>query len=190
MWLVPEPYRLSGAFYNGAMSGRIARILITVACGLLAVMWVYAFVFAPRESFNKIGDSAWQAKAEALCQVAEDQRFSMEDLTAMDPDDMAAMKVKADLVDRATDSLEAAINQIEKMKPADAKGQAIVPEWIADYRTYLSDRRAFAVALRTAIRRPFFAESEIGGVPVSEKIAKFARENNMRTCQPPYDLSV
>jgi hypothetical protein len=98
--------------------------------------------------------------------------------------------VKADLVDRATDSLEAAINQIEKMKPADAKGQAIVPEWIADYRTYLSDRRAFAVALRTAIRRPFFAESEIGGVPVSEKIAKFARENNMRTCQPPYDLSV
>lgn len=172
------------------MSSRIARVLITLACGLLAAMWVYAFIFAPRESFNKIGDVAWQAKAEGICQVAEDMRFGMEDLTAMDPNDTAALKVKASLVEKATDSLEDAIDQIEKMEPSDAKGQAIVPEWIRDYRIYISDRRAFAVALRTATRRPFFAESEIDGVPVSEKIAKFARENNMRTCQPPYDLSV
>lgn len=172
------------------MAGRISRILITSACALIAVMWVYAFIFAPRESINKIGDVAWQSRAEALCQVAQDQRFSMEDLTAMDPSDTAALKVKADLVDKATDSLEFAINEIEKLKPSDAKGQAIVPDWISDYRMYISDRRAFAVALRTATRRPFFAESEVGGVPVSEKIAKFARENDMKTCQPPYDLSV
>lgn len=172
------------------MSSRIARVLITLACGLLAAMWVYAFLFAPRESFNKIGDAEWQAKAEQICQVAEDMRFGMEDLTAMDPNDTAALKVKATLVEKATDSLEDAIDEIEKMKPTDAKGLAIVPEWIRDYRIYISDRRAFATALRTASRRPFFAESEIDGVPVSEKIAKFARENNMRTCQPPYDLSV
>ena len=172
------------------MVGRITRIFITLVCGLIAVMWVYAFLFAPRESFNKIGDTSWQARAEELCQVAENQRFGMEDLTAIDPNDMAALKVKADLVDRATDSLESAINQIAALTPSDAKGQAIVPEWIDDYRLYISDRRAFAVALRTATRRPFFAESEIGGVPVSEKIAKFARENKMKTCQPPYDLSV
>ena len=176
--------------YTDIMVGRITRIFITLVCGLIGVMWVYAFVFAPRESFNKIGDTVWQSRAEAFCQVAEDQRFSMEDLTAMDPNDINALKQKADLVDRATDSLEHAINQIARLKPSDAKGQEIVPEWIADYRTYISDRRAFAVALRSAVRRPFFAESEIDGVPVSEKIAKFARENRMKTCQPPYDLSV
>lgn len=190
MWLPSDDVRPSRGSYTDSMSSRIARVLITVACGLLAAMWVYAFLFAPRESFNKIGDVAWQTKAESICQVAEDMRFGMEDLTAMDPSDAAALKVKAGLVEKATDSLEKAIDQIEMMKPSDAKGQAIVPEWIRDYRIYISDRRAFVVALRTATRRPFFAESEIGGVPVSEKIAKFARENNMRTCQPPYDLSV
>jgi hypothetical protein len=92
--------------------------------------------------------------------------------------------------DLATDSLEAAINDIEADVPNDAKGQAIVPAWISEYRIYIEDRRDFIEALRTAERRPYFAETEIQGVPVSERIGKFARENDMRTCQPPLDLSV
>jgi hypothetical protein len=166
------------------------RIGLSVICGLIALMWVYAFVFAPRESINKIGDNAWKARSQAACKIAEDQRFSMQDLTAMNPNDENALKKKAELVDRATDSLEIAINTIAKDTPADAKGKAIVPAWIADYRTYIKDRRAFADALRTSSRRPFFAETEVEGVPISERIGKFARENNMKTCQPPLDLSV
>ena len=166
------------------------RIALSVICGLIAAMWVYAFIFAPRESINKIGDDAWKARSQAACMEAENQRFSMQDLSKMDPKDVTALKKKADLVDRATDSLEAAINKIAKDVPSDAKGKAIVPAWIADYRTYIKDRRAFAVALRTATRRPYFAETEVEGVPISERIGKFARENDMKACQPPLDLSV
>jgi hypothetical protein len=86
--------------------------------------------------------------------------------------------------------LEDAIDLIAVDRPADAKGQELVPEWIADYRMYITDRRAFATALRSATTRPFFAETEVQGVPISERISKFARENNMKTCQTPYDLSV
>jgi hypothetical protein len=114
----------------------------------------------------------------------------MQDLSPMDPNDVEAMRQKAVLVDKATDSLEVAINAIAADIPADAKGKAIVPAWIAEYRIYIKDRRAFSVALRTATRRPFFAETEVEGVPISERLSKFARENNMKTCQPPYDLSV
>lgn len=153
-------------------------------------MWVYAFGFAPRESFNKINDEAWQERAQAHCKKAENQRFSLEDLTPMNPDDPAALQKKANLVEAATDTLENAINLIAIDRPADAKGQELVPRWIADYRTYLADRRAFIVALRTSSKRPYFAETEVEGVPVSERIGKFARENNMKTCQAPYDLSV
>lgn len=156
----------------------------------IAAMWVYAFGFAPRESINRIDDPAWQARSEARCAQAEDERFALEDLTAMDPNDPAALKRKADLVEKATDSLERAIDDIAADTPADAKGQAIVPDWIAEYRIYLEDRRDFIRALRSADRRPFFAETEVGGVPVSERISKFARENDMRSCQAPYDLSV
>ena len=169
---------------------KFTRILLTIICVGIAGMWVYAFGFAPRESFNKINDAAWQARAQAHCKTAENIRFAFEDLTPMKADDPQALKTKAKLVDAATDALENAINLIAADKPADAKGQELVPEWIADYRTYISDRRSFAQALRTATVRPYFAESEVEGVPISERISKFARENKMKTCQTPYDLSV
>lgn len=153
-------------------------------------MWVYAFGFAPRESINKIGDNAWKARAEAHCKDAEDSRFALQDLTAMNPKDPAALKKKADIVDVATNALEKAINAIAADVPSDAKGKALVPMWIKDYRTYIADRRLFVEALRTATRRPFFAETEVEGVPISERIGKFARENAMKACQPPLDLSV
>jgi hypothetical protein len=153
-------------------------------------MWVYAFGFAPRESVNKIKDDAWKARSEAHCQRAENERFALQDLSEMKASDTSALRKKADIVELATDSLEKAIDAIAKDSPADAKGKALVPQWLADYRTYINDRRVFIDALRTATVRPYFAESEVEGVPISERIGKFARENDMKTCQPPLDLSV
>lgn len=153
-------------------------------------MWVYAFGFAPRESINRINDDEWKARSQARCLVAEDERFSLADNTEMDPTDQAALRKKADIVDKATDALERAIDDISSDKPSDAKGQALVPMWISDYRIYIQDRRDFAEELRTADRRPYFSESEVEGVPISERIGKFARENDMKACQPPKDLSV
>ena len=169
---------------------KIARVVLTVVCGLIAAMWVYAFVFASRESMNKIGDDAWKARAEAHCKAAEDERFALEDLTEMNPNDIAALKKKADIVEKATDSLERAIDNIAADMPSDAKGRELVPKWIAEYRVYIQNRREFINALRTSDRRPFFSEKEIEGVPVSERLGKFARENDMKSCEPPYDLSV
>lgn len=169
---------------------RLARVVITVACAGILAMWIYAFGFASRESVNKIGDDAWKARAESHCQVAENERFALQDLTAMDPNDQTALKKKADIVEKATDSLERAIDKIAKDMPSDEKGKAIVPMWISDYRTYIENRRTFIETLRTATRRPYFAETEVEGVPISERIGKFARENDMKTCQPPLDLSV
>lgn len=169
---------------------RLARVVLTVICVLIAAMWVYALGFASRESMNKIGDDAWKARAEAHCQTAENERFALEDLTEMDPDDPAALRKKADIVEKATDSLERAIDRIEADPPSDDKGRDLVPEWIAEYRVYLQNRREFIAALRTAERRPYFSEKEVEGVPVSERLGKFARENDMKSCQPPFDLSV
>lgn len=173
-----------------AMAKKLTRAGLTIVCLAIGVMWIYAFIFAPRESINKIGDDAWKARSQAACMEAENFRFAMQDLSQMDPTDVAALRKKSEFVDKATDSLEAAINKIASDTPSDAKGQALVPKWISDYRTYIKDRRAFADALRTATRRPYFAETEVEGVPISERISKFARENDMKACQPPLDLSV
>ena len=175
---------------NVAPSGRALKILLTSICVLIGAMWVYAFGFASRESVNRIQDEAWMARSEARCLIAEKERFAMEDLNRLDPTNPDDLKKKAAIVVIATDSLEAAINDIESDIPNDPKGQAIVPDWIREYRIYIEDRRDFIKALREADRRPYFAETEIEGVPVSERLGKFARENDMKTCQPPLDLSV
>lgn len=169
---------------------KFARATLMIVCAGIFAMWVYAFGFASRESINKIGDDAWKARSEAHCQQAENDRFALQDLTEMNPNDPAALKKKADIVEKATDSLEEAINKIAQDSPSDEKGKALVPLWIADYRTYIQNRRDFAKTLRTATRRPYFSETEVEGVPISERIGKFARENDMKTCQPPLDLSV
>lgn len=169
---------------------KLARISLSIVCVLIAAMWVYAFGFASRESMNKIGDDAWKARAEAHCKTAENERFALEDLTKMDPNDPLALKKKADIVEKATDSLEKAIDKIAADIPSDDKGKALVPKWIAEYRVYLKNRREFIDALRTSERRPYFSEKEIEGVPVSERLGKFARENDMKSCAPPFDLSV
>ena len=169
---------------------KFARAVLTIVCAGIFAMWVYAFGFASRESINKIGDDAWKARAEAHCQQAENDRFALQDLTEMNPNDVAALKQKADIVEKATNSLEEAINKIAADMPSDEKGKALVPQWIADYRTYIQNRRDFVKTLRTATRRPYFSETEVEGVPISERIGKFARENDMKTCQPPLDLSV
>lgn len=169
---------------------KFTRSVLFVVCGLIVAMWVYAFGFAPRESFNKIGDDAWKQRSQARCLQAREERFAYQDLTKMDPSDVDAMRKKAEIVDKATDSLEAAIDDIEADVPQDAKGRELVPQWIADYRELIRNRRTFADALRTSDRRPYFAESEKDGVPISEPIGKFARENEMKACQPPTDLSV
>lgn len=157
---------------------------------LIGAMWFYAFVFAPREAVNRVNDREWAARSEERCAAVKQDRFALQDLTEMNPEDTAALRRKADIVERATDALETLVDDIAADRPTDAKGREIVPQWIDDYRKYLADRRLFIERLRTQTRRPDFNETEVGGVPVSERINKFARENDMRSCQTPYDLSV
>jgi hypothetical protein len=81
------------------------------------------------------------------------------------------------------------LGKLEETTPSDAKGQELIPLWIADYRSYISDRRAYAEDLRLGTNVPF-GESIVMGIPLSEKISTFAADNAMTSCKPPMDLSI
>lgn len=166
---------------------RLGRLSILIACIFIGAMWVYAFVFASRESINKIYDDEWSARSQTRCEQSATERTALTDMTRIDEDDPQSLAIRADLVDRATDSIEEMVNDIEADKPSTEKGLALVPKWINDYRTYIEDRRDYANELRTGAL-PTFSETLVDEVPVSERLGKFARENEMRACQPPFDL--
>ena len=167
----------------------IARIVIGTSIAGLVAMWIYAFGFASKESVNKIDDQTWTLRAEAICKQAMDQRLKLADLRQISDAGVNALSDRADLVDKATDTLEDAIAEISKVAPSDAKGKAIVPLWIADYKTLIKDRRDYATLLRTGVNEPF-SESMFEGLPISEKISTFAADNRMTSCKVPMDLSI
>ncbi len=82
-------------------------------------------------------------------------RAELADFRRVDPDDAAMLDERADIVDRATDIVEQMVDDVVAVEPTDEKGRAIVPDWEADYRTYLQNRRDFADELRGGENVPF-----------------------------------
>jgi hypothetical protein len=163
--------------------GLLALVLV------FAAFWTWALLFASKEAINKIGDRDWAARAERICSAATVEREALADFTRIDQPTPELIAGRADLVDAATDLLERMLDDVMAVTPTDPKGAGIVPDWAADYRTYLADRRAYADELRTSSANLPFYETAAGTIPVSEKIATFAGDNEMPSCAPPRDLS-
>lgn len=167
----------------------ISRFVIGICIVGLLVMWIYAFGFASKESVNKIGDQKWTARAEEICKKAEEQRLALVDLRQISDAGVNALTERAAIIDEATDTLDNAVKEISAISPIDEKGKAIVPLWIADYKTLIQDRRDYANQLRNGVNASF-SESMFEGLPISEKISTFAADNRMTSCKVPMDLSI
>lgn len=164
------------------------RIVLTIVVAGFAAFWIWALFFASKESINKIGDRAWAERAEDICAEADERREGLADLRVVDEDDPAMVAERGDLIDRATDIVEQMLDDVVAVAPTDPKGAELVPAWEADYRTYLADRRQFAELLRTGDNEPF-TETAVDGIPISEKLERFAGDNEMPSCAPPVDMS-
>jgi hypothetical protein len=167
----------------------VAGVLIAVVVAGFAVFWIWALFFASKEAVNKIDDRAWAERAAGICAAANVEREALADLRRVDPDDPAMLAERGDLVDRATDVIERMLDDVVAVAPTDPKGAAIVPDWEADYRQYLANRRDFADGLRAGENEPF-RETEVDGIPISERLETFAADNEMAECAPPRDLAI
>lgn len=165
------------------------RTTIVIVILLTSAMWIYAFVFSSREAVNKIADENWQKRAEEICTQANVDRSALADYRLIEDAGVDALAKRADIVDEATGIIAGMIEAIESVPPVDAKGLALVPQWITDYKTYIQDRYEYTAQLRAGTNDPF-SESMIDGLPLSEKISTFAADNRMPACRAPIDLSV
>jgi hypothetical protein len=165
------------------------RLLLGTIAVVFAAFWTWALFFASKEAVNKIDDTAWAARAQQICLDADADRFELADLTRIDQAGPELIRQRADIVDESTDILERMLDDIVAVTPADEKGQAIVPLWEADYRTYLTDRRTYAEQLRESGENLSFYETAEDGLPITERIATFAGDNEMPACSPPFDLT-
>jgi hypothetical protein len=164
------------------------RSVILVSVAGFAAFWAWALFFASKEAVNKIDDRAWAERAERICAAAQAERDELTDERRLDPDDPAMLAERAAIVDEATAIVESMLDDVVAVPPDDDKGQALVPLWEADYRTYLDNRREFTALLRAGENEPF-REAAVDGIPISEKLERFAGDNEMPSCAPPHDLA-
>ena len=114
---------------------RLARTSVMFFLGGMVVLWTYVLFLAPREGVNRFEDRAWAERAEERCTTSEQERFLLADYRRLDSGGADLIRERADIIDAATDILEVMINDLATDLPSDAKGQAIVPMWLEEYRT-------------------------------------------------------
>ena len=165
------------------------RGLLLVILTAFAAFWIWALFFASKEAVNRIEDRAWAERAEAICLEATKERIELADLTRIDQAGPELIYRRAEIVDESTAILEAMLDDVVAVAPADAKGQGIVPLWEEEYRVYLQDRRDYADQLRETGENLAFYETAVDELPITERLATFAGDNEMSTCAPPIDLS-
>ena len=167
----------------------VLRAIVATVIILIIAMWVYALFFASKVSINKFEDRNWAARAQERCLVAREERKSLADYRVVDSLGKDALHERAELIDEATDTIESFVKEFRQTPPIDPKGRELVGLWLDDYEIYIADRREFANNLRLGINEKF-SETPIEGLPISEKIATFAADNEMSYCKPPIDLSI
>jgi hypothetical protein len=186
----PAPSVSSGPAAPRRGPGRVVlRAVALIGAVGFAAFWIWALFFASKEPINRIGDAAWQARAQSACEAADSERLELADFRVMQDATPELVRERADIVDRATDILERMLDDVVAVTPSDIKGQDLIPQWEADYRAYLDSRRVFADTLRDTGVNSAFYEPDADGIPVSEKLETFAGDNAMPACAPPRDLT-
>jgi hypothetical protein len=166
------------------------KVLLAIVVAGIAAMWVYGFFFAPKRAANRIDDTRWTEAAEAICASTRSALLELptaRELQKVEPFE-EALRRRVAALDEANALLRRMYDDIVALPPpTDARGRAIVPQWLADYDQYIEDRVVHTDEFRAGRDVPF-AETAQDGIPASERIDAFARDNAMESCKVPLDI--
>ncbi|MEY2581131.1 MAG: hypothetical protein QOE09_980 [Ilumatobacteraceae bacterium] len=165
------------------------RALLILICALIAAMWVYAFIFAPKKGVYFVTDKNWRTTANSICGDAEQRRLALADTAQgyIKNPTHEQMLQRADIVDRATDTIEGMINGVAALPLTGTDDRERVTIFMKYYRQIIADRRAYTARLRAFELAPY-RESLVNGSPVTNVVIDFTTGNAIPHCMPPGEL--
>jgi hypothetical protein len=163
-------------------AGRVALLVIVMA---MLAMWGYVLylAFGPgrQPPPDQLADPSFGQAAQAVCEAAH------VDVGALPPAVEAQTAAeRAEIVAEANERFATMVDDLEPLAPDGEDGE-IVAEWIADWRTYLADREAYADALRSDPEARLYVTAK-DSEQVTEYIDAFAADNHMAACATPIDV--
>jgi len=170
---------------------RLGRLAVLAVVASFVGIWGYvlwlSFVEGRAEPRDRLDDARWTAAAEETC---AEVRTRLDRLPFAS--EVRSPEERAELLDAATDETEDMVQRLEGLVPPRDRDEArAVERWLADYRTYLQDRREYAAAQRDPSHprydRPF-SVTDRGGYQIDVLVDDFARVNYMESCEAPDDV--
>jgi hypothetical protein len=165
----------------------VGRWLVRAAVVGMVTLWGFvlflAVVRGRAESPDRLDDRAFAVEAQAACSARLDLIAELPSASeAVDAADRSRTLVLANghLADMLDD-----LDELVPLVPA-GDDREIVLEWLADWRTYLGDREAFAAALLQDESARLLVTAK-GGEQVTEYLDQFAGDNDMPACSTPAD---
>ncbi len=159
------------------------RLAIAVFIVTMTAMWGYA-LFWPQKVPGRLDDTSFPVAAEPVCRQHRRELEGLpRSITVRTPAE------RADLVDRGTAILAAMVRELRDLTPATEPARAMVTEWLADWDTYLDDRRDYGERLRgDANARFYVTQSDRDNKQITQALDRFAAVNSMPSCGIPDDV--
>lgn len=167
------------------------RVGLAVVVLLIVAMWVWIYLWAPRDNPDRLDTRSFAEAAQAHCLPFEAE-FAALPITSTD----TTIAQRADNVARGTDLT---IAMVDGLKDAASTvthddDRRLLDLWFADWDAYVADREAYATRLRNAAPDADRAdlaftltERSSGGI-YTRTIDGFAEVNDMGACMVPGDI--
>jgi hypothetical protein len=167
------------------------RIALGVVVLLITAMWVWIYLWAPRDNPDRLETRAFAEAAQAWCGPFEADLDALP-LTTTD----TTIAERADNVAEGTRLTAAMVEGLkaEAASVTQANDRQLLDLWFEDWDAYVADREAYVERLRTAApdadRKDLaftLTERAAGGI-YTRTIDGFAEVNAMAACSVPRDI--
>lgn len=162
-----------------------ARVLVTLLIVGMLAMWGYVvfLAFGPgrQPPPDRLDEPAFAMAAQTRCREALDEVAALPRAV-----EATSAKRRAAVVEQANTSLASMLDDLDELVPPGTDG-VLVTAWLADWRTYLADREAHVIAMRTDPEAQLLVSAK-DREQITEYLDAFAADNDMRACATPLDV--
>jgi hypothetical protein len=162
----------------------VGRLAVAVLAVGLTAMWAFAF-FGDHGVPGRLENPTFPALAEPVCAATQAR---IDEMPRANQTPTAGER--ADVVDRASDELDAMLDELRGLVPQNAAETEAEIQWIEDWQVYVQDRRDYTAQLRVdPMTRFAVTQSDRDKRQVTSALDRFAEINGMGSCVVPDDLS-
>ena len=174
------------------LKGTATKAALTLVVLAIVAMWVWIYLFAPRDNPDRLQSRIFAETAEVICSPLQAEIDALP--TGRDVSTVAERNQQIAAGTELTETMVASLKDTSDTYVTDSGDSLILNEWFADWDAYLEDRwrhvsklDALGEAATGSDLRFILRERAEGGI-YTRRIDGLANVNDMPSCHTPLDL--